>query len=231
MLLILLQGLCFTYLATFSGRHGALAGVLWLDVLLAYSLSYIQGPSIVESADILSAVIMTGALLALYRRQVGLLLVVLAVGTFNRETQWIILPAVFAWRQRSGESHVVSLAAAAAVAVPYLAVRFLIPAPGAWLTTGGLALNVPFFSAVHTPQAITATIHVLLLLGPLVALAAWRYRDHDPFLQVSGIIVVLFIIVHYLFGTVIESRLWIPLYPVLLPLSLGSIHRLLGAAK
>jgi hypothetical protein len=174
------------------------------------------------------------ALHAIYRDRFILLCAVLFLGTFNRETTWILLPILFlrewfgprAWRRL--------VVAIVAVALPYFGLRWLIASPAPiWFLTQDIRLNIPFISPQHTWGALVANLHLLFLLGPLIVLGIYRFREHPVFLQIAASIAPLFIIIHYVVGSIRETRLWMPLYLVLIPLALDNLIKLLqdGSSK
>lgn len=217
----------FQYLRQFFAKLVALAGVLWFDFLISYSLSYIPGPSVIETIDIFNTLVFCIALRFLLQDHLIPLCLLLVVGMLNRETPWILLPTVFLseWlgRRRFTRVFVVSLA----LAIPYFGLRFLIETPiPTWFTTHDLMFNIPFMSAEQSLKAIVANIHLLFLLGPLLIISAIRFREHPMFLQLAAAVVPLFLVIHYIFGSIIERRLWMPLYVLLLPLAVHNLSKM-----
>lgn len=228
LILIFCQLAFFNYLRSFFSGMAAFAGVLWFDILIGVSLFHIQGPSVIETADLMNALIFCLALYAIYRGRFSLLCAVLLVGTFNRETTWILLPILFLREWFGTRSWRRLLVAAAAVALPYFGLRWLIDSPTPiWFLTQDIRLNIPFLSPQHTWGALVANLHLIFLLGPLIVLGAYRFREHPVFLQIASSIVPLFIIIHFIVGSIRETRLWMPLYLLLIPLALGNLIKLL----
>ncbi|MCI0697048.1 hypothetical protein L0337_34205 [candidate division KSB1 bacterium] len=228
LILVFCQLAFFNYLRSFFSGMAALAGVLWFDILIGVSLFHIQGPSVIETADLMNVLIFSLALLAIYRGRFILLCAVLFVGTFNRETTWILLPILFlrewfgpcSWRRL--------LVAVAVVALPYFSLRWLITSPTPiWFLTQDIRLNIPLLSPQHTWGALVANLHLLFLLGPLIVLGIYRFREHPVFLRIAASIAPLFIIIHYIVGSIRETRLWMPLYLLLIPLALDNLIKLL----
>jgi hypothetical protein len=90
----------------------------------------------------------------------------------------------------------------------------------------GLAHNIPFLSEQTTGKAIVGNLHVIALLGPLLVVSVPRFWDKPKFLWVCAIVVPFFIVAHYAVGTIIEARLWMPLFIILIPLSIINLSRL-----
>jgi hypothetical protein len=228
LILIFCQLVFFNYLRSFFSGMAAFAGVLWFDILIGVSLFHIQGPSVIETADLMNALIFSLALHAIYRDRLILLCAVLFLGTFNRETTWILLPILFLHEWFGRRSWQRFLVAVAAVALPYFGLRWLIASPTPiWFLTEDLRLNIPFLSSQHTWGALVANLHLIFLLGPLIVLGIHRFREHPVFLQIASSIAPLFILIHYIVGSIRETRLWMPLYLLLIPLALNNLIKLL----
>jgi len=227
LILIFCQLAFFQYLRLFFSDTLALAGVLWFDVLASFSLSHIQGPSVIDTTDLMNALVFCLAFRALYLDQFILFGVILFVGTLNRETPWILLPILFLNDWRSGRSKSRLLAAFAAVALPYFGLRWLIETPvPEWINLDRILYNFPFISPRHTPTALVANLHVAFALGPLIMIGLYRFREHPRFLRVVAAVAPLFLLIHYIVGAIIESRLWLPLYLILIPMALNNLEKM-----
>ena len=224
-LLFLCQVSFFSYMRTFFSLFESITGVLWLDLLLGFSLSSIQGPSVIETADVFNLAIFIMSLIAIHGDSPAVLVSLLFIGTLNRETTWFILPIVILNDAVEKKGTYRSLIACAAISVPYFGLRLVIPSSSTdWFITEGVVRNIPFLSKEYTNAALSANAHVLILLAPLVLLALRRFNDHPLFLRVAASITPLFIIVHYIVGWVIEARLWMPLFALLLPLAIDTLR-------
>ena len=227
LVLTAMQVAFFRYLGRFFSVMPSLAGVVLLDVYCAAALGYPVGPSVIETSDILNVLVFSIALIAIFEKRLPLLLGTLLVGTVNRETTWLILPLVALAEWRPGRRLAVTSLAVLAVAVPYALVRWLIqsPSPDWWLTRD-IAGNIPFLSGDLTLTALLANARVMLMLGPLVVPALYRFREHHPYHVLAAVIVPPFVVIHYMVGRIIEMRLWLPLLTVLIPLALDGIQKL-----
>jgi len=227
-ILVFCQFAFFSYLRHFFSGVAALAGVLWLDVLIWASLFHIQGPSLIETTDLMNVLVCSLALCAINRGQFILLCAVLLGGTFNRETTWILLPILFLREWFGPRSWRRLLVAVVAVALPYFGLRWLIASPTPiWFLTEDIRLNIPLLSPQHTWGALVANLHLIFWLGPLIVLSIYRFREQPFFLQIVSSIAPLFIIIHFIVGSIRETRLWMPLYLLLIPLALGNLIKLL----
>ena len=228
LLLCLLEMAFYRYLSGFFNPMESLAGVFLLMALVGFSFSYVAGPSIMETGDVLNAVVFVLAFSALHQNKFALLCAILFVGTLNRESTWILMiPISIAeyMNRRRAERIIITLLS---IALPYFAVRMLHGSSSNWFMMAGLARNIPFISKDFLWNAIIANVHFVVLVGPLLLLSLYRFKERPRFLQVASSIVPLFILVHYAVAWIIEARIWIPLFLVLIPLSLESLKQITG---
>jgi hypothetical protein len=219
----------YLYLRNFYSQIISISGVFILDILLSFTFSSILGPSIGENADLLNLLIFILALNAIYKNLFTALLVVLFIGTFNRETTLFLIPILLSndYNKKLGFSR--TILTCLVIAIPYIGLRLLIHSPNPnWFTFEGLGKNIPFLNPEYTINALMANIHTLFTLGPLIILSMINFTKHTKFLQMASYITPLFILLHYLVGSVIETRLWIPLFAILIPLSINSLNILLS---
>ncbi len=225
--LILCQLSFYFYLRNFYSSIVSLTGVFILDILLSFTFSSIIGPAIGENADLFNMAIFCLALNALYKNSLGLFLAYLFIGTFNRETTWMLIPVLFICDYVSKRNVFRTVLAVIAVAFPYFGLRLLIHSPSPdWFNFNEITRNIPFLSVKNTYAALIANIHVFFLLGPLILLSLLNFKNHPQFLKLVSYVTPLFIIVHYLIGNIIETRLLLPLFIILIPLTLNSIMQI-----
>jgi hypothetical protein len=223
--LILCQVTFFYYLRNFFPEIISLTGVFILDILLSFTFSSILGPSIGENNDLLNMAVFTLALISLYKNSFFFFMIILFIGTFNRETTWFLIPILFFNDLISKRKLYRTLFAFIAVAVPYFGLRMIIQPPVSdWFLFESLERNIPFLSSELTTSALIANAHTLFLLGPLIILSLINFKKNPNFLQAASYITPLFIILHYIFGSIIETRLWLPLFILLIPLSLTTLN-------
>jgi len=218
----------YIYLRNFYSSFISLSGVFFLDILLSFTFSSIIGPSIGENADLFNLAIFVLSLNAIYKNSYSSLLIFLFIGTFNRETTLFLLPILFLNDYFMKKSIYRSILASVVTAIPYFGIRLLIQSPDpSWLTFNGITKNIPLLNHETTINALIANIHTIAVLGPVVLLSVLNFSKHPQFLRVASFITPLFIVLHYIFGSIIETRLWIPLFTLLIPLSLNSLIILL----
>jgi hypothetical protein len=109
--------------------------------------------------------------------------------------------------------------------IPYFGLRLLInPVIPNWFTFDKILYNIPFLSTETTGSALIANFHTVVFLGPLFVLTIMHYKKHPQFLRKAVYISPLFILLHYLLGSIIEARLWLPLLVVVLPTSMNTLN-------
>lgn len=222
--LILSQLAFYFYLRSFFSPLISLLGVVILDVLLSFTFSSILGPNVVETADIFNLGIFILALHTLYKNQFIKFLVLIFVGTINRETTWFLLPVLFLNDLSSKKGFFRTIISFVAIAVPYFGLRLLIHVDDSiWFTFEKLSHNIPFLISELTTTALIANFHTAIFLLPFIILTVMNFKKHPDFLRTATYLTPLFIVVHYLLGSIIETRLWLPLIIILLPTSLHTL--------
>jgi hypothetical protein len=231
-LLTACQWVFWVYLAGFLGLADSLLGVALLDLFIMANLSIGTGQWPSETTEIANVLTVALSISLIRSEKYLILLGVLILGTINRETTWLILPLLLAESRSDPKRVFWFLGGAASVAMPYLLLRLFIESPRPiWWTMASIAENIPFVSMESTPRAIAANIRLAFFLGPFVALGLYRFKEHNRFLRHTFWIVPPYFLVHYLFGRIVEIRLWIPLLVVLLPLALSTMRRLMEKGR
>lgn len=224
-ILFLCQISFFVYMRNIFSSFESLFAVLWLDYLVGFSLTAFQGPSVIETGDLFNLAVFIISLILIRRNSTILLYLLLFIGTFNRETTWFILPIVFLNDFMLKKGITRSLAVLFAIALPYFGLRFGIHTESpSWFIVNGISRNIPFLESTFTFQALSANLHFIALIGPLLFLAIIGFKDRPQFLKIAASVVPLFIIMHYFVGLINEFRIWIPLYVLLIPLAVDSLR-------
>jgi hypothetical protein len=228
-----LQLALFVYFRIFLGVMASLAGVFLFDALTGYSLTYIAGPSLIETGDLLNAAIFVGILYGAYHRNHLLMVVLFALGAANRETVLAALVPVVAilWNER--RRPVIFSAIAGAAVIPYLAIRLMRARGGEfdWFSFEGLARNIPGLGTGDLGNALAGNVHVFFLLVPLFVLVLWKMRQLPVFLRRTLWLVPVLVIIHYLVGSIIEARLWLPALVALIPPALLNLEQILNTER
>ena len=153
----------------------------------------------------------------------------LAIGTLNRESTFLLLPLLIVEAWKHPLRSVWISGGIASVLVPYVALRMTVESPRpVWWTIDALAENIPFISPDTTLSALAANLRLVFLLGPFLVPAFLRFERHELFLRHTASIIPLYVVVHYLFGKIVEIRLWVPLLVVLIPLALSGLRPLMA---
>jgi hypothetical protein len=197
------------YLRRWFSNGAAAAGALCLAAVIPFT--YFR---VVQESDTINLLIFVAAFWALAYERDALLLPLVAVGTLNRETT-LMIPAVYflarwGWERRR-----------------QLAVRTLTLA-GAWaLIYGGVHLRYghrPPYADLAQVRAENfgswlPTLFAVAFLGALWVLPFFVWKKAPPLLRRSLWLVPPFVALHYVVGVVQEARLFLPLTPILIPLS------------
>ena len=229
-LLIVLQYSFWFYLREFMAPWPALAGVLVMNLMVGYALTFVQGPSVLESTDLFNLLVTVLALWGIYRRKWSLLVPLLFVAVFNRETPLLLWPIILCWQGWGRRGWLWPCCTALAVMIPYLGLRLFLEVDAVdWVLLDAAKHNIPFLAPDSLGHVMGANLKLLILLGPLGVIGFARFREQPKFLRAATTIILPFFAVHYLVGSVMETRLWMPLFPVLIPLALVNLDRFLGA--
>jgi len=226
-LLFLCQIAFFSYQRLFFKSTESFFGVAILDVLLGFSLVQTEGPTLIETADILNLLVFLLAFIFIYHGYFKSFCVILILGTLNRETTFL-LPLVFLAANRlTRKSLFLTLIAFLAVAIPYCALHLFIHPPiSAWMTFDAISHNLPLFGKSEIAQIVAANVHLIILLGPLSLIAIYKFSSHPVFLKSVSLIAPFFILLHYIVGIIMEARLWMPMYVILIPLAIDTLVKL-----
>jgi hypothetical protein len=196
--------------------------------MLGFLLSFFKGPSVIETIDILNTLIIGAGLWAIYKRNYPLLATILFVGLLNRETPLLLLPILFLHEKLNKKNWSrVALISVFSLLV-FAAPRFLINTASepVWFSSTDLAYNLPFYSDSSSREAIIANFRLIILLAPLMIIGLYKFKDHPKYLQIAAFMALALVVVHYFVGRIIETRLWMPLFPLLLPLVVRNLSLL-----
>ena len=226
-LLVIFAALCVfdRYLRTWFSAVVSLAGTVAMAALLPLTLtnSYPHPDSFPE------LLLFTAGCLAIARGWHGPLVALVAVATVNRETTafLVLLWAAIYWLPRPGARLAGwGLAIGGAWACVYAGLRGWrgVQHYQYWMVKenlGVLGLLPPGFD----PYTRASAYFWILLAAPLLWLA-WRARvrpDLPVFLRRAPEVACVMLVVGFLFAAVIESRIFTPLLPLLIPAALAAL--------
>lgn len=201
----------------------AFGGTALLAALLplTFTNSWAHPDSMVE------LVLFTAGCTALVARRDGWFLALLILGALNRETSGFLL-VLWAWQRLSSEWSRRMLGRVAGVGAAWVAVfaglRWLrgMAHYDYWMLPTNLAVLAPL-PANYDPYVRVSGYMWLALSIPLVALAvsgARRFGWSSYFGRTVGVAGLL-LVVGFVISSVIESRIFTPLFPLLLPAALA----------
>jgi hypothetical protein len=213
------------YMSNFLSRMEALLGVLLFDAVMGYSLSFIHGPSVIETIDLVNFLMLGLGLIAIYKKDTAGLSLVLFIGLLNRETPLLLLPVVFLQEWFAEKNWRRALSVSAFALLIFAGVRLLIPswAAGTWFNLDGLQANIPLLSSAPTREAVVGNIRLAVMAGPFILISLYRFNEHQLFLRIAAAMTPVLIAAHYLTARVIEARLWMPLFLLLIPLTINNL--------
>jgi len=197
------------YLRAWFSPGAAAGGALCLAALVPFSYY-----CVVQESDLLNLLVMVAAFWALTRGKDLWLFPLVLIGTLNRETTAMI-PAVYLlarWREKSTAEVVgrTGLLAACWVAV-YGGLLLHYGRPGYYTEPFMLLANL---------RSWLPTAFALVMFGVMWALPFAALRYHPPTLLRRTVwLVPPFVLLLYLVAVVQEVRLFLPLAPIVIPLS------------
>jgi len=217
----LLLSLCILHLYLrrwFSSALSTLGVVILAGIL---PLTYLVQFQYLDPLELLTFVI---GFYAIRERRIGLLMVTVLVGTLNKESA-ILLP--IAWAAVTWGTLPRSQFIAAAGA---LLSAWLLP----WLGLRAAFGNRPYYTDfimvsdnLFRPESYALPA---LLFGPLWILAFRGLRRGPRFLRMSALIIPLHVAVNFAVGIPDETRLFIALAPIIIPLALLPLQEFLREA-
>jgi hypothetical protein len=213
------------YLRTWFTPLVSLAGTVAMTALLPLTLtnSYPHPDSFPE------LLLFTAGCLAIARGHHGWLVPIVAIATLNRETAafLVLLWASLYWRPWPDRRFIGwGLAIGAAWATVYVGLRAWrgVQHYQYWMVKENLGV-LGLLPANFDPYTRASAYFWILLAAPLLWLAfrARRRADLPVFLRRSPEVGCVTLVVGFLFAAVIESRVFTPLLPLLVPAALASL--------
>jgi hypothetical protein len=200
------------YLRTWFSSEAAFAGVALTAATLplTFTNSWPHPDSIPELG------LFTLGALAIARRADGLFAVTLAAAALNRETSAFLVLLYFAqpWtRSRAVRAALFGLEWLAIYAGLRLA-RGL--QHYEYLQAGRNLSDLGLLPANYDPYYRAYAYFAVVLFGPMLYLAL-KARDTPPYVRRSLLVVPVVVAVAFTFSSIIESRIFTPLYPLVLP--------------
>lgn len=196
------------YLRTWFNRSAAAGGALALAAIIPFT--YYR---VVQESDPLNLLVITTAFFLLARGRDLLLIPLVVLGTLNRETAAMI-PAVYLlarWRERPLTEVLPRTA--------MLALCWIVVYAG---LLGGYGRREYYCDPIMLSRNLASafpTLQVALVFGALWALAVLGAKRTPTLLRRGLWVVAPYLALHYVVAMVNEVRLFLPLAPLVIPLS------------
>ncbi|MFH1379283.1 MAG: hypothetical protein ABII23_03280 [bacterium] len=212
---LILRGIT-TFLAAFI-FHKFLAcyfpiGYCFMGVLLLFGglpVTYIN--YFMQETDALNLFFYIWAFLMIRSRKDAYLFPILFISVFNRETT-VLIPLLWLF-YRWDELPILQLVSRffgflAAIFIPYVGLRLMFNSNEATGESFQLMFNL---------NQINSYLYFMLLFGPFLILSVKGWSDKPKFIRRSMLFAPFFILFHFCLTIFQESRLVLPLFPILIP--------------
>jgi hypothetical protein len=215
------------YLRRWFDTRGAMIGTLFLAATMQWT--YFDH---LQESEPLNIFIFLVSFYAIRENKFWRLLGFVAIGSFNKETV-IFLPLayLFCWYREMNIKPLLTrtLALFATVVLICGSIRWAYsgaPYAASWFQLGYNLLGIAG-SAFLLPFKYYMGIHlgIVFLYGVFWIMALLSYRDKPLFLRRAILIVPFFIAGHLLIAKINETRLFLPLAPILIPMGLFYLFR------
>jgi hypothetical protein len=210
----------FVYLRTWFSPSFALLGT----AIVAGTWPLTLTNSWAHPDHVAELVLFTAGCMAIARQQTGMLVLVLAVATLNRETAVFLVPTYLL----SGVIRPARVVTSALLGGVWLAIY-----GGLRLWRGAVgydyfqfARNVDFLRLLpenYDPYYRAYGYFALLLFGGLLAVAVHDAAPRDTFITRALWVVPLFGAVAFSISSIIETRIFTPLYPLIMPAVMSAL--------
>lgn len=208
--------------ASFS-QSTRIASIATIAAYILLTQTQMPGVTLFEGQDALNLAVMLFGMHLILRRKFWWLALLIPVGIINRETPlFLLIPMIYiGWKEHVWKP--VALTVILSVG-SYIGIRLLVNNPGGaeWFLFDKMSKNIPGLNSQDLGFALKSNVYVLLYFIPVLALffvgKKLKSVDFKGILLMSA----CFILAHYMVGTIIELRLFLPLIGVLLPFAFGS---------
>lgn len=224
--LIVVLHLFAKYARTFLPAFLAFLTTLLLAFFITIVQTQIMGIIIIETQDIVNAVFLIVLLLLAYHEKWWLFGLVLAFSVLNRETNLILL-APYSWLLfKKNKFKPLLFINVISIAV-YIGIRIMIPVDqGDYPNFANLKTNFPGLDMAFFWKALEHNLHLFCMIFPVLLLAFWNFKSQNNQVKALLFITLPYLIIHYIMGTIIELRLFLPLIIVLLPITVNNLKTL-----
>jgi hypothetical protein len=225
--IVFLLGILHRYLRAWFSKDQALIGVLFVAATMPMALRdhYFQPWSVLDAA------LFTAGLLCIRDRRYGILALIVAAASLNRETA-IFIPLAFlaagvggkgedgADRPAGAKAALLFAGYLAIWAAVFFGLRLLLGA-------GPRIVTVEELLAGNTiePAIFRTVVHLALIFGAFWIFAALGFRRAPEFVKRTVLLAPLYLAAVAVWGVWYEVRLLMPLYAIVVPLGLSFLYR------
>ncbi|KAA1244142.1 hypothetical protein [Aquimarina sp. RZ0] len=213
------------YSRQFVSPFIAFLTALILSFYIAIIQTQVIGIIIIETQDILNVLFMIGLLVLAKREQWLFFGCILALSILNRETPLILL-LPFSFLLFKNKKYLPLIWINAMGVLTYLSIRFLMDVPqGSYPDFSNLKTNFPGFHLDFIGRALEYNLHLLVLLLPILYLSLKKIMEKSIQIKAIVLTIIPFMIIHYIMGSIIELRLFLPLIVLLLPIAILNLKK------
>lgn len=201
---------------------------LLTTLILAFFITIIQtqimGIIIIESQDIVNALFFIALFLLAKKEKWWLFGLLLALSITNRETPLILLlPFTYILFKENRIKELLWINFMGITS--YILIRIFIKVtPSDYPNFSSLKTNFPGLDIHYMGKALEHNLHLFCLLFPVIFLAFFNFKKQHYYTKVLLLTTVPFLFIHYIMGTIIELRLFLPLIVLLLPITIKNLE-------
>lgn len=195
--------------------------------MIAFYIIIIQsqfiGITIVESQDILNAIFFLLLLLLAKNEKWFFFGLVSIISIMNRETPLILLVPFSLYLVSKRKIKPLIFINTVAL-LTYFSIRFFMQVnQGNYPDFTNLRTNFPGINMTYFFVAIKNNILLFSMIGPLIIFAFYNFKKETIYDRLLILVIIPFLIIHYIMGSILEIRLFFPLIVVILPFTIKNL--------
>ncbi|WP_459210777.1 hypothetical protein [Aquimarina rhabdastrellae] len=199
------------------------------SIILSFYITIIQsqvlGIIIIETQDILNALFIIILLILAKKEKWFLFGSILSLSIVNREVP-IILILPYSYILIKDKKYIPFLFINISSFLVYFSIRFLINIEqNNYPDFHNLKTNFPGLNLKYFTTALKFNLHLLVLLFPILYLSFKNLKSKISQVKVLILTSIPFMIIHYVMGSIIELRLFLPLIIILLPIAIFNLKQ------
>lgn len=196
-------------------------------IILGFFITIIQtqlmGVLIVETQDIVNAFFFVLLLILGQKKRWIIFGIIIALSITNRETNLILLLpfSVLLFREKN---YLPLLYINSMGWVTAILIRFLINVNESdYPNFSNLKTNFPGLNVDYINKALEFNLHLFSFIFLIVIFSFFNYKKQNFYIKTLIITCLIFIAIHYIMGSIIELRLFLPLVILILPIAVKNI--------